>query len=47
MAGNHQIWSFDPVSIAAISASWDDQEGLVDGEIASAWFAQPSGLAAR
>lgn len=46
MAGNHQVWSFDPLTSRISLRAGTTSEGLVDGELASAWFAQPSGLAA-
>jgi thiol-disulfide isomerase/thioredoxin len=46
MAGIHQIWSFDPLSSRLTVRAGTTNEGLVDGEVSSAWFAQPSGLAA-
>ncbi len=45
MAGIHQIWSFDPVAPSLSVRAGTTQEGLLDGEIGDAWFAQPSGLA--
>ena len=46
MAGIHQLWTYDPVSGAADVAAGTTNEGLVDGPLADAWFAQTSGLAA-
>jgi hypothetical protein len=46
MAGNHQLWSFDPTSGRITARGGTTQEGLVDGVLADAWLAQPSGLAA-
>ena len=46
MAGNHQIWSFDPLTNRLTTRAGTTAEGLVDGDVADAWFAQPSGLAA-
>ena len=46
MAGNHQIWSFDPIANRLSTRAGTTAEGLIDGEMADAWFAQPSGLAA-
>ncbi|WP_146805835.1 NHL domain-containing thioredoxin family protein [Cellulomonas persica] len=45
MAGNHTLWAFDDKegSIAHVGGTMN--EGLVDGPLAEAWFAQPSGLA--
>jgi len=45
MAGIHQLWSFDPVSSRISVRAGTTNEGLVDGKLASAWFAQTSGLA--
>ena len=45
MAGNHQLWSFDPASGRLTVRGGTTQEGLVDGDLPLAWFAQPSGLA--
>lgn len=45
MAGIHQLWTFDPVTGVVAAVAGTRNEGLVDGPIADAWFAQPSGLA--
>jgi sugar lactone lactonase YvrE/thiol-disulfide isomerase/thioredoxin len=45
MAGNHQLWSFDPVTGAVAVLAGTTNEGLRDGSPAEAFFAQPSGLA--
>jgi hypothetical protein len=45
MAGIHQLWRFDPVTPALSVWAGTRNEGLVDGPLAAAWFAQPSGLA--
>jgi thiol-disulfide isomerase/thioredoxin len=45
MAGIHQLWTFDPRTGKTGVAAGTTNEGLVDGEPAEAWFAQPSGLA--
>ena len=45
MAGIHQMWSFDPVARTLSVLAGTTNEGLVDGEYASAWFAQTSGVA--
>ena len=45
MAGNHQLWSYDPVGGRLTVRGGTTQEGLVDGDLVNAWFAQPSGLA--
>jgi sugar lactone lactonase YvrE len=45
MAGNHQLWSYDPVGGRLTVRAGTTQEGLVDGDLLQAWFAQPSGLA--
>ncbi len=44
MAGNHTIWSFDPRDGTIRILSGTMNEGLVDGDGESAWFAQSSGL---
>jgi thiol-disulfide isomerase/thioredoxin len=46
MAGNHQLWSFDPDTGVARVLAGTTNEGLRDGPPAEAFFAQPSGLAA-
>jgi thiol-disulfide isomerase/thioredoxin len=46
MAGIHQLWSFDPSNGAVEVVAGTTNEGLVDGPLAEAWFAQTSGLAA-
>ena len=46
MAGVHQLWTFDPRTGAAEVAAGTANEGLLDGPLAEAWFAQTSGLAA-
>jgi sugar lactone lactonase YvrE len=45
MAGVHQLWEFDPVgeSVAVLAGTTD--EGMEDGPVDTASFAQPSGLA--
>jgi hypothetical protein len=45
MAGIHQLWTFDPRTGALEAVGGTTNEGLVDGPLAEAWFAQPSGLA--
>jgi len=45
MAGIHQVWSFDPVTARISLRAGTTNEGLVDGDLLSAWFAQTSGLA--
>jgi sugar lactone lactonase YvrE len=45
MAGIHQLWTFDPATGAVEVAAGTTNEGLVDGPLADAWFAQTSGLA--
>jgi thiol-disulfide isomerase/thioredoxin len=45
MAGIHQLWTFDPRTGAVVAAAGTRNEGLVDGPLDEAWFAQPSGLA--
>jgi hypothetical protein len=46
MAGIHQLWTFDPRTATVEVAAGTTNEGLLDGPVAEAWFAQPSGLAA-
>lgn len=46
MAGIHQLWTFEPRSGAVEVTAETANEGLLDGPLAEAWFAQPSGLAA-
>ncbi|NHC16196.1 NHL repeat-containing protein, partial [Motilibacter deserti] len=46
MAGIHQLWMYDPRSLAVAVAAGTTNEGLVDGPAHEAWFAQTSGLAA-
>ena len=45
MAGIHQLWRFDPSAPAVGVWAGTSNEGLVDGPLETAWFAQPSGLA--
>jgi len=45
MAGIHQLWTFDPATGATEVAAGTTHEGLVDGPLPEAWFAQTSGLA--
>jgi thiol-disulfide isomerase/thioredoxin len=45
MAGIHQLWTFDPRTGEVAVAAGTTHEGLVDGPLAEAWFAQPSRLA--
>ncbi|WP_328720491.1 redoxin domain-containing protein [Streptomyces sp. NBC_00247] len=45
MAGVHQLWTYDPGAGTVEVAAGTTNEGLVDGPVAEAWFAQPSGLA--
>ncbi len=46
MAGIHQLWTFDPVAGTVESVAGTMNEGLLDGPLCDAWFAQTSGLAA-
>jgi thiol-disulfide isomerase/thioredoxin len=46
MAGIHQLWTYDPATGAVEVAAGTTNEGLVDGPLEEAWFAQTSGLAA-
>ena len=45
MAGIHQLWSYDPATGAVEVAGGTTNEGLLDGPLRQAWFAQTSGLA--
>ncbi len=45
MAGDHRIWTFDPIAQMVTVAAGTTHEGLVDGPVSDAWFAQPSALA--
>jgi thiol-disulfide isomerase/thioredoxin len=47
MAGIHQLWTFDPRSGRTVPVAGTRTEGLRDGPLMQAWFAQPSGLAAH
>ncbi|MEU8552260.1 NHL domain-containing thioredoxin family protein [Streptomyces roseoverticillatus] len=46
MAGVHQLWTYDPENGTVEAAAGTTNEGIVDGPLREAWFAQPSGLAA-
>lgn len=46
MAGVHQLWTFDPRTGVVEVAAGTTNEGLLDGPLTEAWFAQTSGLAA-
>ncbi len=46
MAGTHQLWTVEPRTGAVAVAAGTTNEGLVDGPLGEAWFAQTSGLAA-
>lgn len=45
MAGNHTLWTFDPEAGVATHLAGTMNEGLLDGPVEDAWFAQTSGLA--
>ncbi len=45
MAGIHQLWTFDPRTGAVAVVAGTGNEGLLDGPLEQAWFAQSSGLA--
>ncbi len=45
MAGIHQLWDFDPVARRVRQYAGTTNEGLRDGPVDQAWFAQTSGLA--
>lgn len=44
MAGEHRVWSFDPVAATVKVFAGTTNEGLVDGPCDQAWFAQPSAV---
>ena len=46
MAGEHRIWSLDLLARKLSIYAGTTNEGLVDGALADAWFAQPSALVA-
>ncbi|MDQ1424428.1 MAG: hypothetical protein QOD72_1926, partial [Acidimicrobiaceae bacterium] len=45
MAGTHQLAAFDPATSQVALFAGTGHEGLVDGPLDAAWFAQSSGLA--
>ena len=45
MAGEHRIWNYNFSSKSLGIFAGTTNEGLVDGDLAEAWFAQPSALA--
>ncbi|WP_127571842.1 NHL domain-containing thioredoxin family protein [Georgenia faecalis] len=45
MAGDHTLWTFDPAAGYLRRVGGTRNEGLVDGDLMQAWFAQPSGFA--
>ena len=45
MAGEHRIWKYDFETKSLGIFAGTTNEGLVDGNLAEAWFAQPSALA--
>ena len=45
MAGVHQLWTYDPVTGDVAIAGGTATEGLLDGPLPEAWFAQTSGFA--
>ncbi|MGW6283057.1 NHL domain-containing thioredoxin family protein [Kribbella sp. NPDC055071] len=45
MAGVHQLWTYDPFTKVTEVAAGTTNEGLKDGPLGEAWFAQTSGLA--
>ncbi|MDD9348485.1 thioredoxin-like domain-containing protein [Mumia sp.] len=45
MAGIHQLWTYDPATGTVEVVAGTTNEGLVDGPLIDAWFAQPSRLA--
>ena len=44
MAGTHQLWTYDPTTGGVEVVAGTTNEGLLDGPLADAWFAQPSRL---
>jgi thiol-disulfide isomerase/thioredoxin len=44
MAGVHQLWTFEPLTGDVQVWAGTTNEGLLDGELRAAWFAQTSGL---
>lgn len=44
MAGEHRIWALDLIARKLSIYAGTTNEGLVDGKLAEAWFAQPSAL---
>ncbi|MEO5710782.1 MAG: NHL domain-containing thioredoxin family protein [Nocardioidaceae bacterium] len=46
MAGVHQLWTVDPRTGRAEVAAGTANEGLLDGPLVDAWFAQTSGFSA-
>ncbi len=46
MAGIHQLWTLDPLTSRTQPVAGTRTEGLRDGPLDQAWFAQPSALAA-
>lgn len=44
MAGSHQLWAFEPLSGRLTALAGTTVEGLRDGPLGTAFFAQPSGL---
>jgi sugar lactone lactonase YvrE len=46
MAGTHQLWTYDPETAIVGPAAGTGHESIHDGPLASATFAQPSGLSA-
>ena len=45
MAGQHQLWLYDPKKQQIVHFAGSGREGIDDGQLADASFAQPSGLA--
>lgn len=44
MAGNHQIWRFDPKEKTIENFAGSGYENIIDGEVKTSAFAQPSGI---
>ena len=47
MAGDHTLWTYDPATGEAEQVAGTRNEGLLDGPLEDAWFAQTSGLASQ
>jgi len=47
MAGDHTLWTYDPATGETEQVAGSRNEGLLDGPLEDAWFAQTSGLASQ